>query len=150
MFKLRFGVFFRGFAERPSSKKIASIKKAHNGITNNFHLLIIIFIKLYFADSKDLNVPISEITLPSVGEALRNVNVFVNKPDPNLMADSEYPDWIWSARGPCRAEAKNKLSNLPDMNDSPDAEMTQLKRFLRSSNRQAIRKENALNKGTNQ
>jgi hypothetical protein len=84
---------------------------------------------------------------------LRNVNVFVNKPDPNLMTDSEYPDWIWSARGPCRAEAKNKLSNLnetPDMNDSPDAEMTQLKRFLRSSNRQAIRKENALNKGTNQ
>lgn len=93
-----------------------------------------------------------ETKLPAIGEALKNVNVFVGQSDPVLLPDSEYPDWIWKARGPCRAV----LRSLPD-NDSlvsTDAneieELAKLKKYFRVENRKAIRRNNDLLKGTSQ
>lgn len=89
--------------------------------------------------------PVVEIKLPEIGQPLRNVNIFVSQSDPILQPDSEYPEWIWAARGPCRALLPSKNTLFPAPTDTDDTEA--LKKFLRHENRKVIRKNNFTLKG---
>lgn len=99
-----------------------------------------------------------EIHLPSVGEALKNVNISIGQPDPILQSDADYPEWIWSARGPCRAAIRSssidKILTMPtEQSDSSPAsyeELSKLKKYLRSENRKAIRRNNSVLKSASQ
>lgn len=136
----------RGFAERPTSKKVAAMKKLQNGNTKESQNILFTFVVL----EANVNVPVVEIKLPQVGESLKNVNVFVGRPDPTLQPDSEYPNWMWSARGPCRAS----LRTLPFKEERTSAEeheeSSKLKKMLRAENRKAIRRNNSILKAANQ
>lgn len=93
-----------------------------------------------------------EIKLPAVGEALKNVNVSAGQADPVLLPDTSYPDWVFKARGPCRAAIRSQpIDQTETEADKSEIEkMAELKRFLRSENRKLIRKNNQVLKTASQ
>lgn len=99
-------------------------------------------------------MPVVEIKLPAVGEALKNVNVSAGQPDPVLLPDSSYPDWVFKARGPCRAALRSQpISNRNDNSQEEESEiekLAQLKKYLRAENRKLIRKNNQILKSASQ
>ena len=95
--------------------------------------------------------PLVEINLPSVGESLRNLNISMGQADPILLIDSEYPDWIWSARGPCRAAIKSSAASFATKPTLLAHEkIAKLKKHLRSENRKSIRRNNSVLKSASQ
>ena len=112
---------------------------------SKFHGLIL------FVEPKE-EARVIEIQLPPIGQPLKNVNVSpAQGSDPVLLPDSEYPEWIWKARGPCRAALRyfNSDSFNKESNEI-EGDVTQLKKYLRMENRKSIRKNNSLLKGANQ
>lgn len=93
-----------------------------------------------------------EIKLPAVGEVLKNVNFSANQADPVLLPDSSYPEWVFKARGPCRAAIRSQPINVneADTDKSEIEKMAELKKFLRSENRKLIRKNNQVLKTASQ
>lgn len=94
-----------------------------------------------------------------------NVNISTGQSDPKLQPESEYPIWIWSARGPCRASIKAATSTLStktrntmtqqipiselEIGSDKELELAKLKKILRTENRKGITKNNSMLKGTN-
>lgn len=93
-----------------------------------------------------------EIQLPPIGEALKNITVSPTAgSDPVLLPDSSYPEWMWKARGPCRAVLRSDFSVAAvDSGIIGDGGMSELKKYLRTENRKSIRKNNSLLKGASQ
>ena len=89
-----------------------------------------------------------EIQLPSIGKSLNNINVSpVPGTDPILLTDSSYPEWIWKARGPCRAALKSLELTNDDVDGEIELSLSELKKYLRSENRKSIRNNNSVLKG---
>ena len=90
-----------------------------------------------------------------------NVNISTGQSDPKLQPESEYPAWIWSARGPCRAALKSETimaqDQIPIISESKseiigsekELELAKLKRMLRTENRKRITEKNSMLLGTN-
>ena len=101
---------------------------------------------------------VSEIQLPPIGQPLKNVNISAAPgSDPILLPDSEYPEWIWNARGPCRAALRSTLNSDIDITaeenfkeSSGERDVARLKKYLRMENRKSIRKNNSMLKGASQ
>lgn len=94
-----------------------------------------------------------EIKLPEIGESLMNVNFSTGQPDPILLPDTSYPNWIFKARGPCRAAIRSQPFESIQVDSNSESEiekLAQLKRFLRSENRKLIRKNNQMLKSASQ
>ena len=99
------------------------------------------------------DISVVEIKLPGIGEALKNVNFSAGQSDPILLPDTSYPNWIFKARGPCRAAIRSQPfeSIKVDSNSEGEIEkLAQLKKFLRSENRKLIRKNNQMLELANQ
>lgn len=99
-----------------------------------------------------VDAPLVEIKLPAVGESLRKINISVGKSDPILQPDSSYPQWIWSARGPCRAAAQksNEIAKSTPIAAEEHEKLAELKKYLRSENRKSIRRNNSILKSASQ
>lgn len=92
-----------------------------------------------------------------------NVNISTGQSDPKLRPESEYPAWIWSARGPCRAALKSasttfrmaqeQIPIIPEseseIGPEKELELAKLKRMLRTENRKRITEKNSMLVGTN-
>jgi hypothetical protein len=98
--------------------------------------------RFFFKLEKAPVEPAVEIKLPDVGGPLKNINVFANESDPVLLIDSQYPEWIWQARGPCRAVQRSKTG------DSEPSET--VAKSIRNHNREHIRQNNQALKGAGQ
>ena len=81
---------------------------------------------------------------------MKNINVFSNESDPVLLPDSQYPEWIWQARGPCRAALRSQ--ELKEEIDAHDATVIteKLSKLVRNQNRERIRQNNQSLKGASQ
>mgnify|MGYP002142007555 CR=1 FL=1 len=80
-----------------------------------------------------------------MGQPLPNVNVFLGRQDPIRLPDSEYPEWMWEAVGPCRAALKaQSVASLPKQPTLP----SQAQQW-RLDNRRKIRMSNNALKGRN-
>lgn len=107
---------------------------------------------MYFIETKE-DRPVVEIELPPIGQPLTNIKISPSpSTDPILLSDSEYPEWIWSARGPCRAALRSTDIEDPAAAnyDNDDGNVAKLKKYLRLENRKSIRKKNSLLKGSSQ
>ena len=60
------------------------------------------------------------------------------------MPDSEYPEWIWEARGPCRAVLR-RVRAL-----KREAANERMSKMIRNHNRERIRHNNQALKGASQ
>ena len=98
--------------------------------------------------------PVVEIKLPAIGESLKNVNFSAGQADPVLLPDSSYPDWVFKARGPCRAAIRSQPIESFQSESTPVEDevekLAQLKKYLRSENRKMIRKNNQVLKSAGQ
>jgi len=99
-----------------------------------------------------VEVGVVEVQLPPIGQTLKNVTVSpAPASDPPLLPDSAYPEWIWKARGPCRATLRSSDLDFNNEVDVIEGEgLAGLKKYLRTENRRAIRKNNSLLKGASQ
>ena len=99
------------------------------------------------------DISVVEIKLPGIGETLTNVNFSASQPDPILLPDASYPNWIFKARGPCRAAIRSQPFDSIQVDSNSEGEiekLAHLKKFLRSENRKSIRKNNQMLKLANQ
>lgn len=117
----------------------------------NFHVSA--FDNSSFSEAKDSNAPVVEVKLPAVGSPMKNLNIFVGGTDPTVLPDSEYPEWIWSARGPCRAVLRNQPSFTERTSETiadENEKIAKIKKLIISENRNAIRRNNRMLKGSSQ
>lgn len=104
----------------------------------------LIFLTFACILEKAAQEPVIEVKLPEIGAPLKNINVFSNESDPVLLPDSQYPEWIWQARGPCRAAERAK-----GIFEETEAVSQTLAKIIRNQNRERIRQRNETLKGSN-
>ncbi len=90
-------------------------------------------------ENEQAHEPVVRVEAGPIGQALANVNVYRVGSDPIVLKPEAYPEWIWTAVGPCRAALR--LTTSDDRLD-PEPASISLEKAFRNQNRRAIRANN--------